>query len=90
MTRAPDVRHASPVFESLQSAAQRTGYSVYTFRDKIAAGELEAFRISDKPGAALPRVRVSDVDAMMRPVIPAEVYPERISRIPDRRARGKD
>ncbi|MGV0875181.1 DNA-binding protein [Mycolicibacterium sp. XJ879] len=67
------------MFESLQSAAARTGYSVYTFRDKVAAGELTAFRLSNKPGSAI-RARVTDVDALMKPLIPDDAYPERINR----------
>ena len=43
----------TPEYESLRSAAARTGYSVFTFRDKIASGELPASRISDKPGRSL-------------------------------------
>ena len=85
MRRAAD-SHMDPEFESLQRAADRTGYSVYTFRDKVAEGELKAYRLSDKPGSAI-RVRVADVDALMRPLIPDEVYPERIHQIPARHAR---
>jgi len=63
-------------WESLQDAAARTGFSVFTFREKVASGELRAYRISDRPGAAI-RVRVADVNALMRPVIPTEVYADR-------------
>ncbi len=63
-------------WESLQDAAARTGFSVFTFREKVANGELRAYRISYRPGAAI-RVRVADVNALMRPVIPTEVYADR-------------
>lgn len=65
-----------PEFESLKTAAARTEISVFTLRDKIAAGELRAYRFSDKPGAAI-RVRRADVDAMFKPVIPEAVYADR-------------
>lgn len=63
-------------WESLHAAAARTGFSVFTFREKVTNGELRAYRISDKPGAAI-RVRLADVNALMRPVIPTEVYADR-------------
>ncbi|CAA0121747.1 Uncharacterised protein [Mycolicibacterium vanbaalenii] len=66
----------TPEYESLRSAAARTGYSVFTFRDKIASGELPAYRISDKPGSAM-RVKVADVNALLRPVIPVEIQAAR-------------
>lgn len=66
----------TPEWESLQDAAARTGFSVFTFREKVASGELPAYRISDRPGSAI-RVRVADVNALMRPVIPTEVYADR-------------
>jgi excisionase family DNA binding protein len=66
----------TPEFISLQDAAARTGFSVFTFREKVANGELRAYRISDRPGAAI-RVRVADVDTLLKPVIPTEVYAHR-------------
>lgn len=66
-------RPTTPEFISLQDAAARTGFSVFTFREKVAAGVLPAYRLSDKPGSAI-RVRIRDVDALMKPVIPAAVY----------------
>lgn len=69
-------RPTTPEFISLKDAAARTGFSVFTFRDKIAAGELPAYRLSDKPGSQM-RVRVRDVDALMKPVIPDAVYADR-------------
>lgn len=62
----------TPIYISLQEAAERTGFSVFTFREKVAAGELPAYRISDKPGSAI-RVKVSDVEALMKPVLPDEL-----------------
>ncbi|MCV7377952.1 DNA-binding protein [Mycobacterium alsense] len=64
-------------FESLQHAAERIDCSVFTLREKISAGELPAYRFSNKPGAAI-RVKVADVNALMRPVIPAEIYADRL------------
>lgn len=59
-----------PEFISLRDAAVRAGFSVFTIRAKIDEGELPAYRISDKPNSAL-RVRVRDVDALMKPYVPA-------------------
>jgi excisionase family DNA binding protein len=66
----------TPEYESLRSAAARTGYSVFTFREKIASGQLPAYRLSDKPGSAM-RVKVADVNAMLKPVMPAEIVASR-------------
>lgn len=57
---------------SLREAAEYTGYSVFTLRDLVTSGRLPAFRLHDKPGSAF-RVRVRDIDALMQPVIPAEI-----------------
>lgn len=62
--RLPD-----PVFESPQSAAARTGYSIYAIRQQIIEGRLPAYRLNDKPGSSL-RVRVADVDALLTPYLP--------------------
>jgi excisionase family DNA binding protein len=67
---------ATPVFITLQDAAARTGFSVFTLREQIASGELPAYRLNDKPGSAI-RVRITDVDAMLKPVIPAAMYAHR-------------
>lgn len=56
----------TPEFESLQSASVRTGLSTDFLRDQIAQGGLPAFRVGR--GRGLIRVRVSDVDAMLRPI----------------------
>ncbi|GAA4290892.1 excisionase family DNA-binding protein [Mycobacterium paraffinicum] len=68
-----------PDYESLKGASARTGISVWTLREKIASGELRAYRFSDKPGAAI-RVRRNDVDALFKPVIPDAVYADRARR----------
>jgi hypothetical protein len=67
---------STPEFISLQAAADRTGFSVFTFRDLVSSGELPAYRLSDKPGSAI-RVRIRDGDALLKPVIPAEIAASR-------------
>jgi excisionase family DNA binding protein len=62
----------TPVFITLKDAAARTGFSAWSIRDLVNTGKLPAYRISDKPGSAI-RVKVADVDALMKPVIPAEI-----------------
>lgn len=73
---APTAPNNGTKFESLRAAAARTGFSIWTLRDKIASGDLPAYRLSDKPGSAY-RVKQTDVDALLKPVIPAAVYAER-------------
>ena len=68
-----------PDYESLKTAAARTEISYWTLRDKIASGELRAYRFSDKPGSAI-RVKRADVDALFKPVIPEAVYADRAAR----------
>lgn len=63
----------TPEYERLSDAAARTGISVITLRRQIASGELPAYRLSTRPGSAY-RVRCRDVDALLMPVIPTEVY----------------
>lgn len=65
-----------PEFITLQEAAARTGFSVFTFRGLINEGRLPGYRLNDKPGSAI-RVKRSDVAALMKPVIPAEIYADR-------------
>lgn len=65
-----------PEYESLKGASARTGISVWTFREKIASGELRGYRFSEKPGSAI-RVKRTDVDALFKPVIPNAVYADR-------------
>ena len=48
-------------FESLSSAAERTGLSIRTLRRRIASGELAAYR----SGARVIRVDPDDVDRLM-------------------------
>lgn len=64
---------ATPEYESLQTAADRTDFSTWTLRDLIAEGKLPAYRMTDKPRSAI-RVKRADVDALMKPVIPPQVY----------------
>lgn len=68
-----------PAFISLKDAAARTGYSVFTLREKINSGELPAYRLSGKPGAQM-RVKIADLDALLEPVIPPTVYADRMAR----------
>jgi excisionase family DNA binding protein len=65
-----------PEFITLQEAAARTGFSVFTFRRLINEGQLPGYRLNDKPGSAI-RVKRSDVDALLKPVIPSGVYADR-------------
>lgn len=53
-------------YESLAQAARRTGLSTRTLRRRIAAGPLPAF----VAGRRTIRLKVGDVDLMMRPVLP--------------------
>lgn len=68
-----------PEYESLKGAEARTGISHWTLREKIAKGELRAYRFSTKPRSAI-RVRPSDVDALFKPVIPEAIYADRAAR----------
>ena len=63
----------TPEWESLQDAAARVGFSVATLRTLVSEGKLAAFRLSSKPKSQL-RVRICDVDALLKPVIPQVVY----------------
>lgn len=55
-------------FISLSAAADILGISVHTLRRRIAAGELPAFRT----GRRIIRVRVSDLEKLLRRVPSAE------------------
>lgn len=68
--------NTTPIFISLKDAAARTGFSVFTFRDLISEGKLPAYRLSDKPGSSF-RVKLADVEALLKPVIPAEITASR-------------
>ena len=51
-------------FESLASAAERTGLSIRTLRRRIAGGQLAAYR----SGPRVIRVDPDDVDHLMVPI----------------------
>ena len=51
-------------FESLTSAAERTGLSIRTLRRRIAGGQLAAYR----SGPRVIRVDPDDVDHLMVPI----------------------
>ena len=70
-------RPITPDYESLQHAAARTGFSVFTFRELVNSGKLPAYRLSDKPGSAI-RVKRADVDALFKPVIPDAIYDQQM------------
>ena len=75
----PDRNPITAKYTSPQGAATYTGLSVFTIRELIAKGELPAYRLSDKPGSAI-RVKISDVDALMKPVVPEAVTVSRAGR----------
>lgn len=52
-------------YEAVSHAAARLGIHPDTLRVRIAAGDLDAYRMGT---SSRPRVRVADVDALMRPV----------------------
>src|SRR6478736_6055160 len=85
---AQRAKHTSRDYESLKHASQRTDLSVWTLRSSIATGQLPAFRTSDRPGSVI-RVRVADVNALMKPVVPEEIYGDGRSR-PFRAAAARD
>ena len=63
------IESAKPgAFISLSAAAEILGISVHTLRRRIAAGELPAFRT----GRRIIRVRVSDLEKLLRRVPSAE------------------
>jgi hypothetical protein len=64
-------RRAAPPtnYESLRGASIRTGYSVSSIRGWIRAGKLATVRIGPAKRAPL-RLRVADVDALVRPAVP--------------------
>jgi excisionase family DNA binding protein len=51
-------------FESLSSAAERTGLSIRTLRRRVASGQLAAYR----SGPRVIRVDPDDVDRLMVPI----------------------
>lgn len=70
---------AAPEYESLKDAEARTGISHWTLRQKIATGELPAYRFSKKPRSAI-RLKRSDVNALFAPVIPDAVYGDHLEK----------
>lgn len=61
----PVIESTKPgAFISLAAAADMLGISVHTLRRRISAGELPAFRT----GRRIIRVRVSDLESMLRRV----------------------
>ena len=62
----------TPKFIQMRAAERYTGLSHHTLRAKVASGELPAYRASNKPGSVY-LFKISDLDALMRPVIPAEI-----------------
>ncbi len=63
----------------LREAAAAISYSVDTLREKVATGELPAFQMSGKRGAEI-RVRLTDVFALLQPVISPAIYADRLAR----------
>lgn len=61
-----------PKYVPMNDAVRYTGISKFTLRDKVASGELPAYRVTDKPGSAY-LFKLSDLDALMKPIIPAEI-----------------
>ena len=59
----------TPEFVSLRDAAVYSGFGVDTLHAKVTSGELPAYKITDAPNAAL-RVRLRDVEALLKPVAP--------------------
>lgn len=60
-------------WETIAEAAKRTRYSEDTFRELISSGRLPAYRLSSRPKARI-RLKVADVDALLEPMIPTEIY----------------
>jgi excisionase family DNA binding protein len=66
-------------YYSLKDGASYSGFSVYTLRELINSGELPAYRLSGRAGAEM-RIKLSDLDALLEPVIPPAIYAERAAR----------
>ena len=64
------------IYTSIKGAAARINVSEFTIRDLINLGKLPAYRFSDKPGSAI-RVKIADVDALMKPVLPESIQAAR-------------
>ncbi|MCV7302630.1 excisionase family DNA-binding protein [Mycobacterium barrassiae] len=63
---------ATSIYTSVKGAAQRYDVADCTIRELINTGRLPAYRFSDKPGSAI-RIKITDLEALMKPVIPAEL-----------------
>lgn len=61
-----------PKYVPMNDAVRYTGISKFTLRDKVARGELTAYRVTEKPGSAY-LFKLSDLDALMKPIMPAEI-----------------
>ncbi|WP_247611628.1 helix-turn-helix domain-containing protein [Gordonia paraffinivorans] len=61
---------------SIRDLVSEYKYARHTWYEWIAEGKLPAYRLTDKPGARI-RVRRADVEALLLPVIPTEVYAHR-------------
>ncbi|MDG4667821.1 DNA-binding protein [Mycobacterium sp. 236(2023)] len=66
----------SPKYVQMRAAVIYTGLSEFTLRDKALKGDLPAYRASDKPGSVY-LFKLSDLDALMKPVIPAAITASR-------------
>ncbi|MGN7779018.1 helix-turn-helix domain-containing protein [Mycolicibacterium sp. 22603] len=56
----------------MNAATAYTGLSADTLRELVALGELPAYRATQKPGAAY-LFKIADLDALMKPVMPAAI-----------------
>lgn len=61
------------MYVSINEAAHRWGVGADLVRERIAAGELRAYRLGKGPGRAI-RIKVSDLDKLLVPVVPDGVY----------------
>lgn len=68
--------HIAAKFIKMRDATAYTGLSKFTLYEKVASGELPAYRASTKPGSVY-LFKLADLDALMKPVIPAAVTASR-------------
>jgi excisionase family DNA binding protein len=66
------VTRSQAEWESLADAARRTGYSYMTLRRMVAQGRLAGYQINNRPKSQI-RVRIADVNALMKPLLPEKV-----------------
>lgn len=57
-----------PDLVSIAEAAERLGVATRTIRDRIADGQLPAFRVGQARGAMI-RIKVADLDALLHPIV---------------------